>query len=59
MTEKKDDAVVERVRSARQRIVKRCGGDVHRMRKWAKRLETAHPGRVTGFETTAKVRHGG
>ncbi len=57
MTENKDDAVIERVRSARQRIVKRCGGDAHRMRKWAKRLETRHHGLVTRFETSAKVRH--
>jgi hypothetical protein len=56
MTENKDDAVIERVRSARQRIVKRCGGDVHRMRKWAERLETRHRGLVAGFETAAKAR---
>ena len=54
MTENQDDAVVESVRTARQRIVRRCGGDAHRMRKWAKRLESMHPGRVTGFETTTK-----
>ena len=54
MTEYQDDVVVERVRCARQRIVKRCGGDAHRMRKWAKRLESRHPDRVTGFETTSR-----
>ena len=33
MAKNKDDDVVEKVRSARQRIVKRCGGDAHRMRQ--------------------------
>ncbi len=58
MTENQDDVVVARVRSVRQRIVKRCGGDAHRMRQWARRLESKHPNRVTGFEATTKAEHG-
>ena len=56
MTEFKDDAVVERVRASRRRIVKRCGGDKHRMFRWAKRLEAAHKARVIGFETSGGSR---
>lgn len=55
MTESQDDVVVKRVRLVRQRIVKRCGGDAHRMRQWARRLEARHPDRLTGFETTTKA----
>ena len=56
MAKNKDDDVVEKVRSARQRIVKRCGGDAHRMRQWVNRLESRHRGRMAGFETTIKAR---
>ncbi len=57
MTENQDDAVVKRVRSVRQRIVKRCGGDAHRMFQWAKGLEARHANRLTGFGTTTKAGH--
>lgn len=54
MTDVKDDAVVERVRVARRRIVERCGADKHRMFRWAKRVELKHKGRVVGFEAAKK-----
>jgi hypothetical protein len=56
MTEFKDDAVVERVRASRRRIVKRCGGDKHRMFRWAKRVESKYKTRVIGFETSGGSR---
>jgi|GEM_PF-4384849 len=57
MAEFKDDAVVERVRASRRRIVKRCGGgDKHRMFRRAKRVEAAHKTRVIGFETSGGSR---
>lgn len=56
MTGFKDDTVVERVRASRRRIVKRCGGDKHRMFRWAKRVEAEHKARVIGFEISAGSR---
>lgn len=56
MNEFRDDAVVERVRAARRRIVKRCGGDKHRMFRWAKRVESKHRVRVVGFESAGGSR---
>jgi hypothetical protein len=46
----KDDAVVERVREARRRIVERCAGDKRRLLEWAKRIEVARPDRVIAHE---------
>ncbi len=56
MTEFKDDAVVERVRASRRRIVKHCGGDKHRMFRWAKRVEAARKAGVVAFETSVGSR---
>ncbi|MGC8560593.1 MAG: hypothetical protein ACP5O1_07925 [Phycisphaerae bacterium] len=56
MAELKDDAVVERVRASRRRIVKQCGGDKHRMFRWAKRVEAGHKARVVGFGSSAGSR---
>ena len=49
-------AVGRRKSPYRRRIVKRCGGDKHRMFRWAKRVESAHKTRVTGFETSGGSR---
>ena len=46
----KDDAVVERVRAARRRIMERCGGDKHRLMEWAKRIEAEHRERLVSYE---------
>jgi hypothetical protein len=46
----KDDAVVERVRAARRRVVERCGGDKHRLLEWAKRIEADRRDRVVAHE---------
>ena len=48
----KDDAVVERVRAVRQKIVDRCCGDKHRMLEWARRLESENRSRVVRYEST-------
>ncbi len=48
----KDDAVVERVRAVRQKIVDRCCGDKHRMLEWARRLESEKRTRVVRYEST-------
>ena len=53
-----DDAVVERVRAARQKIVDRCGGDGHRILEWARRLEAENRTRVVRYESTAGNRRG-
>ncbi len=53
-----DDAVVERVRAARQTIVDRCGGDRHRILEWARRVETENRTRVVRYESTGGNRHG-
>jgi hypothetical protein len=50
MTRPKDNAVVRRVRIARQRILKRCGGDPHRLLRWAGRIESVHRGQLIAFE---------
>lgn len=45
-----DDPVVERVRSARRRIVERCGFDRKRLYAWIKEFESKHKERVIGYE---------
>ena len=47
---KQDDLVVERVRTARRRILERCGQDKHRLYNWAKQIEGQHRDRVVGYE---------
>ncbi len=51
----KDDPVVERVRAVRKRIVRRCGGDQHRLLQWAKRVETTGRYRTAGFAKPARA----
>ncbi len=48
----KDDPVVERVRSARRKIVGECGKDAHSLFEWAKRIEAECPERVRRYEQT-------
>jgi hypothetical protein len=52
----KDDAVVQRVRAARRRIVERCGGDKHRLLEWAKRIEADRRDRVVTYEPPKETR---
>ena len=46
-----DDPVVERVRAARREIVAECGGDLHTLHEWAKKIEAECPERIVGYET--------
>ena len=50
----RDDPVVERVRAARREIVAECGGDLHTLHEWAKKIEAEIPERVVGYETDRK-----
>jgi hypothetical protein len=54
MIRRKDDAVVQRVRASRRRILERCGGNPHRLLKWAGRIESAHRGQLIVFEESKR-----
>ncbi len=49
-----DNPVVERVRAARRKIVEECGGDIHALGEWARKIEAERPDRVRGYETDRK-----
>ncbi len=51
----KDDPVIERVRAVRKRIVRRCGGDQHRLLQWAKHVESSGRYKVAGFEKPTRT----
>lgn len=53
---KRDDPVVERVRSARREIAADCGRDLHALLEWAGKIEAECPERVRAYEGKRKRR---